>query len=260
MGLEQLNFRDLGGIGTRSGIIRTGALFRAEGPANYAARHHSELIALGIRNIIDLRSSSERERHPHAWQGDDCRWLGLDVNADLRVFGNDGRERLSLGDDLQLAIDIMVETYREIPDALFGHWQRVGECLLEGAPALINCTAGKDRTGVAVAVLLEMLGASRDAIMADYKRSAVFGENLRSSGSLEAGFLASFGFMPSPAQVDALIGVRAEYLHAAWQEIESQYRSISHYLAEAGLGEKTQNELRRLFTTERVAAASDGEI
>jgi len=250
MDLAKLNFRDLGGIGAQDGSIRHGVLFRAEGPANFTPDHHAHLRSLGISYIFDLRSAREREVHPHDWQDDDCRWLGLEVNADLRVFGNDGRERLSLGDDVRLAIDIMCETYREIPDALAPHWVTIGESLLEGRPAIVNCTAGKDRTGVAVAVLLEMLGVDRDAILHDYNRSNIFGENLRRGGTLEDDVRNSFGFLPAAEQVDALIGVRSEYLQAAWNQIESGHGTIARYLAESGLDEATQSNLRRLLVTD----------
>lgn len=260
MTLARLNFRDLGGMQTREGIVRGGALYRAEGPANFSAEHEAELRTLGIGSIIDLRSAKEREEHPHNWQDADCRWLGLDVNADLRVFGHDGRERLSLGENVQLAIDIMCETYREIPDALAPHWETIGASLAEGKPVMVNCTAGKDRTGVAIAVLLEMLGASRKAILTDYVRSSIFGDNLRRSGSLERGFQSSFGFMPGPEQVDALIGVRAEYLTAAWEQIESRHQTVMRYLADAGLGEATQSELRRLLVNQQVALSDQGGL
>ena len=260
MALTPLNFRDLGGIEAHGGVVRGGALFRAEGPGNFGPEHQAELRSLGIGFIFDLRSAKERESHPHDWQDADCRWLGLDVNADLRVFGHDGRERLSLGEQGELAIDIMCETYREIPDALAPHWETVGACLLEGRPAMVNCTAGKDRTGVAVAVLLEMLGAPREAILDDYSRSSIFGDNLRRSGSLERGFRSRFGVMPSPQQVDALIGVRREYLAAAWEQIESKHKTVARYLADAGLGEDIQTELRRRLVTDAVALSDRGEI
>lgn len=259
MDLANLNFRDLGGIRTNGGAVRGGALFRAEGPANLLPQHHAQLKSLGIGYIFDLRSKRERETHPHDWQEANCRWLGLDVNADLRVFGNDGRERLSLGADERLAIDIMSETYREIPDALAPHWKTIGECLLEGRPAIVNCTAGKDRTGVAVAILLEMLGASRDEIIRDYHRSVVFGENLRRGGTLEGDIQAAFGFLPSAEQVDALIGVRTEYLQAAWERIENSHKTVSRYLADSGLDEAIQSELRHLFLTCDHANTIQGE-
>jgi protein-tyrosine phosphatase len=53
---------------------------------------------------------------------------------------------------------------------------------------IIHCTAGKDRTGVAIAMLLALLGVSSEQIMVDYTRSDVFGHNMRVAGSLDHAF------------------------------------------------------------------------
>lgn len=248
MPLHKLNFRDLGGTTAAGGEIRPGKLLRSEGPANFSDEQRSAIAGLGVRNIIDLRSKHEREKDPYVWHGPDCTWHGLEVNADLRVFGNDGRERLQQGPDAQIAIDTMVETYADLPEAMATHWRTIGTCLQDDAGAsLVNCTAGKDRTGVAVAVILELAGVARDAIMEDYMRSNIFGENIRQSGKLEAGFTASYGFMPSPGQVEALIGVRSEYLDAAWDAIDRQWSGVAGYLDASGINEAQQDQIRKVM-------------
>jgi len=248
MPLSGLNFRDLGGIPAGGGQTRSGALYRSEGPSNFGAEQFSALTALGIRTIIDLRSAHEREQTPHEWHGPECAWHGLNVDADLRVFGNEGRNRLLVGPDPQIALDTMADTYREIPEALLPHWSVIGECLRDAEhPVLVNCTAGKDRTGVAVAVLLEVAGVSREAIMQDYLASDIFGENLKNSGKLDAGFMGSYGFIPSPGQVDALIGVRSLYLEAAWNVIDKGWSGVPGYLAEAGVDSNLQKHIRQFL-------------
>jgi protein-tyrosine phosphatase len=236
MSVTGLNFRDLGGLPAAGGRIRSGVLYRSEGPRNFSNEHLASLQAMGIRSIVDLRSAQERKDAPHAWQGPDCRWLELDVNADLRVFGHHGRERLIKGPDPEIAIVTMAETFREIVVALIPHWPVIAGALIDGeVPMLLNCTAGKDRTGVAIALLLEVAGVSRDVIVEDYLLSAIFGDNLVRSGELEPGLMASFGFMPSQGQIDALIGVRADYLEAAWDEIARGWSDVPNYFAAAGL-------------------------
>jgi protein-tyrosine phosphatase len=247
--LAHLNFRDVGGLASAEGKrLREGILYRGEGPRNFSTNDLAVLASLGIATIVDLRSAGERAEMPHSWHGQDCQWLGLDVNADLRVFGNEGRERLSTGGDTAIAIATMEDTYREIPAALLPHWPVIGEVLRAGAlPVLINCTAGKDRTGVAVALLLELAGVSRAVIMADYLRSDVFGANMLREGTVEPGFMASYGFLPSQGQMEALIGVRPEYLHAAWTEIEQTWSGVVAYFEAAGLNRPLQRELRDLL-------------
>ncbi len=246
--ITSLNFRDLGGLPATGGKVRSGMLFRAEGPRNFSASQLGELQALGIRAIIDLRSAEERVEVPHRWHGPECNWLGLDVDADLRVFGHEGRERLSKGPDPSIAIETMQETYRSIPKSLARHWPRIVETLLTGGvPALVNCTAGKDRTGVAIALLLELAGVQRDTIMQDYLASAVFGENMFRAGTIEAGFMGSYGFLPSPGQIDALVGVRPDYLEAAWAEVERNGSGLDGYFENAGVDRKSRDAIRSML-------------
>ncbi len=243
-----LNFRDLGGLAAGASRIRGGVLFRSEGPKNFSGNQLAVLKGMGFRSIIDLRSAREREDAPHDWHAPDCRWLGLDVNADLRVFGHDGRERLIKGPEPEIAIATMAETYREVVAALMPHWPVIAGTLLGGeVPMLLNCTAGKDRTGVAIALLLEMAGVSRDDIIEDYMRSSIFGDNLVRDGEVEPGMMASFGFMPSAGQIDALIGVRADYLEAVWDEIEKRWSDVPCYFEAAGLDETLQHRVRAVL-------------
>ena len=248
MPVTTLNFRDLGGLPAAGGHTRSGVLFRSEGPRNFAPDQLAALRDRRFRSIIDLRSAREREEAPHDWHGADCRWLGLDVNADLRVFGNEGRDRLIKGPELDIAVSTMAETYREIVGALLPHWATVAAALQAGeVPMLVNCTAGKDRTGVAIALLLELVGVPREAIVADYLRSAIFAENLVRAGEVEPGMMASFGFMPSPDQIDALIGVREDYLEAAWAEIAQVWSDVPGYFAAAGIDGAAQSHIRTVL-------------
>jgi protein-tyrosine phosphatase len=243
--ITSLNFRDLGGLPAAGGEVRYGTLYRSEGPHNFSTSQLAELQALGINAIIDLRSAKERQDAPHQWHHQNCTWLGLDVDADLRVFGHDGRERLLKGSAPDIAIDTMKETYRSIPKSLARHWPVIAETLISGGvPALINCTAGKDRTGVAIAFLLEIAGVPRNIIMKDYLASNIFGENMFRAGTIEAGFMGSYGFLPSQGQIEALVGVRSDYLESAWSEVEQNWQGMDAYFEESGINKNTQTNLR----------------
>tara|TARA_R110001606_G_scaffold354799_4_gene505525 strand:+ start:786 stop:1550 length:765 start_codon:yes stop_codon:yes gene_type:complete len=242
--ITQLNFRDLGGLPVGQGVTAAGKLFRSEGPRNFTATQIEELQAFQIQTIIDLRSGQEREEMPHQWHQPSCQLLGLEVDADLRVFGDEGRERLKQGRDPAIAVETMKEAYRSIPGSLSRHWPVIAETLVtDRVPALINCTAGKDRTGVAVAFLLESVGVSREYILQDYLKSRVFGDNMLRAGTIEAGFMNSYGFLPSPGQIDALVGVRADYLEAAWSEVDKQWSGLDHYFEDAGMDQKMRGAI-----------------
>lgn len=247
----RLNFRDLGGLPTTAGgTFRAGVFYRAEGPKNFAGPRLEQLQRLGIRTIFDLRSDGERDRDPHTWQGDTCNWLALDMNTDLRAADTTEWELLRDDPDPALSRMVMAQNYAAMPGALLPHWRAVADALLAGdVPTLINCTAGKDRTGAAVALLLTLVGVEREAIVADYLKSDIFGRNLVLQGSIEQGFMDSFGFMPNQAAVDALIGVDAKYLIAALGQVDASWGGISDYFEASGIAPSEQRELRRLLTT-----------
>ena len=101
---------------------------------------------------------------------------------------------------------------------------------------------------MAVAVILDLLNVPREAIMADYRQSAIFGRNMVIEGSIEHGFMASFGFVPGPAVMAALVGVRDEFLEAALDEIAARWGGTQAYLEAAGLDGATQDRLRAVLT------------
>ena len=246
----RLNFRDLGGLPTSDGRqLRHGVLFRSEGPKNFIGHHRDDLRAIGFRAIFDLRSAGERADAPHDWQDAVCEWLHCDMNQDLRAADRTEWDRLREGDDAVAGIAVMAQNYAEMPAALLAHWRPMTEALLGGRmPALVNCTAGKDRTGVAVAVLLDLLDVPREVILADYRLSAIFGCNMEIQGSLERGFMESFGFVPGPAVIAALVGVRDEFLGAALDEVAARWGGAQGYFEAAGLDGKMQDDLRAVMT------------
>jgi protein-tyrosine phosphatase len=251
---HRLNIRDVGGLPTESGgWVRSGIFYRSEGPKNFAGQHLDDLKALGIRAILDLRSEGERERDPHDWHDDGCQWLTLDMNTDLRATDTTEWERLRDNPDPALSQLVMAQNYAAMPGALLPHWSLLAETLLSGAvPAIINCTAGKDRTGVAVGLLLKMVGVPRDAIVEDYLKSDIFGKNMVLQGSIEQGFMDSFGFMPNQAAVDALIGVDPAYLLSSLDQIETKWGGIVGYCDAAGVDAAMRRDLIDLLTTDNI--------
>ena len=247
--LSKLNFRDLGGLPAAGGVVRHHALFRSEGPASFLDDHHAELGALGIRLICDLRAPVERTAAPHRWPHD-ARMLHLDLNQDLRSETNQGW--IALRDDPSEAgaVRAMTLNYAAMPAALHPQLAPFADALLDGGlPALIHCTAGKDRTGVLVGLLLTLLGVPHDVILADYLRSTVFGSNLRLGGSIAHAFQHSFGFVPTAATIDAIIGVNPAFLEAAFAAIEQGWDSLDAYFTSAGLTGARRSALQAALIT-----------
>lgn len=229
------NCRELGGIPAADGRrVRRGVLWRSGHLFGLSARSRQQVAALGITRIIDLRSAFEREWEPDAPIGARAIHLPIEPLVGL-YFGQypEALERMTPADMMKL----MRATYRDFITgqtecfaAFFAH-------LLEGdaAPLLFHCTAGKDRTGTAAALLLLALGVAPVHVMRDYLQSA-------------AHCYPPPGASGADDEVLKLLwGVRAEYLEAALHELARQ-GGVDAYLQRAlRVGAPERERLRALY-------------
>ncbi|WP_416465638.1 tyrosine-protein phosphatase [Sphingomonas sp. VDB2] len=250
--LSRLNFRDIGGLPTvGGGQVRSGILFRSEGPASFFEDHHAELSDLGFRSVADLRSTIERDAAPHGWCGPDCRMLDLDMNTDLRAQGEDMWLSLGREPTAARAVAVMSHNYGLMPQAFLPHLSRMVDALLaQDTPMLVHCTAGKDRTGVVVALFLDLLAVPRPAIMEDYHKSDIFGQNLRVSGHLKRDLQKTFGFVPPDDMVAILIGVQDDFLLSALAMVATRWGGIEGYFEAAGIDAERRAALKQLLATD----------
>ncbi|MFZ2870387.1 tyrosine-protein phosphatase [Zavarzinia sp.] len=248
-----VNFRDFGGCPTTTGgRVASGRLFRSAHLSGLRTEAVSALAGLGLGLIVDLRHEGERRREPSRLPpGLDRRILTAPkdpgeqgeaphVSALARAIAS-GRP----------AREIMIESYRRSPFeedrvALFtAYFRRLAT--LDGA-VLIHCTAGKDRTGLLVALTQALLGVHRDDIFAEYLRSLDAFDALAAS---LAGWLDAHGLgadAVDPALLRPLIGVDRDYLEAAFAAIEAEHGSIDAYCRlRLGVDEATAQGLRRRF-------------
>lgn len=153
------NARDLGGLPTASGALtRRGRLFRAALMPELLPQDVDLLVTrVGLRTVVDLRSAAEAKAVPLAWHEHDIRWVHCPVYI--------GRARPVGAPHLDYAAG-----YREYltidPEPVL----RAVRTLIdsEAQPALFHCAAGKDRTGVVAALLLDVLGVPAQTIAEDY--------------------------------------------------------------------------------------------
>jgi protein-tyrosine phosphatase len=253
--LSLLNFRDLGGLSTEDGRrLRPGVLYRSEGPASFKDDHRRELTELKIRLVCDLRADVERRVAPNDWTTT-ARLLNLDVTNDLRTETNEGWNALRHDPSEAGARKAMSTNYAAIPGAIQPHWVALIDAIIEGeTPVLVHCTAGKDRTGVLVALLLLLLGVPRQDAIRDYLRSDVFGKNLRVGGSVIHAFEETFGFTPSDATINTMIGVFPEFLEAAFDQIIRDWGSIEAYFEAAGVDAARRDRFRAALLVDAAAA------
>lgn len=250
------NFRDYGGYPVAGGgRLRRGLLWRSGQHHGATESDLRRIAALEFATVFDLRSAKERALHP-------CR--RPEGFAAQVFFGEDPPPRsapkaaghsaphvaaaqVSRQRDAASAREGMRRNYGMIAfrPELIAAMRRYLAALAEGRGAsLINCMAGKDRTGIAVAVLHLATGVHRDDIIADYLLT-------NTAGDVEARIAAGMATITDvtgqldPEVLRVLMGVEAEYLESAFAMMAERHGSTDGYLREAlGVDEAMQARLR----------------
>jgi protein-tyrosine phosphatase len=228
------NFRDYGGYPAKDGArIKAGVLYRSSQHRDATSDDLQMVDALTLSHIIDLRGDSEREKHP-------CR-RGVNFAATVSFapgetagMGNGEAARPPVQTASQ-ASEAMAALYRAMPFRerlieIFSHYFDV--LATQDGASLIHCYAGKDRTGLAVALLHDALGVHPDDIMADYLLTNVAG-NVEARIAAGANVVrADFGPEMEEDAVRTLMSVDAAYLRAGIAAIKDTYGSLAAYRAQ----------------------------
>ncbi|MFB6707988.1 tyrosine-protein phosphatase [Streptomyces sp. NPDC056333] len=231
-----VNLRDLGGISLgRDRCFRSGAVLRSGPLSGYDAARDVAVTALGIRTVVDLRTADERMAAPDRLPPG-ARLFVADVLGDnpgvaparLRALLSDpvaAEEVLGGGK----AEGLFAQTYRKLvlsPGAAAAYRAFVETAADDRArPVLFHCTAGKDRTGWATALLLLMVGASRDVVRAEFL--AVNPVVRAAFQPYVQGFLDAGG---DPEIAAAIIEVRPRYLSTALDAMDERWGGLDGYV------------------------------
>lgn len=234
-----LNCRDLGGLRTIDGrTTRRGVVYRSDALATLTPAAQARFADLGIRSVFDLRSTEERTRAPNQLPAGPVQHAAGFLpkgNPEMFAAVNGGRLNVAetratmLGQYERLILD-HTDRLRQVYRGLLGE---------PGVPALIHCASGKDRTGVAIAVLLLAVGVARDEVLEDY-------------------YLSNYQRRPvdlfvGSAQAEAVEQIMCavpEYLEAALVAAERKFGSFDAYLRD-GVG---LSDLERAALAARLVA------
>lgn len=161
------NLRDFGGYATADGrMVRRGMLYRSGTMALLTDADSDQFRALGIRAICDFRRPSERQEEPTRWHGAEVDYHCRDYSGSTGVLGEMLHGKAVTRQEMH---DAMVALYREIAMEYAPSYRAMfGQIAGGRVPILINCSAGKDRTGVGAALILAALGVPRATIVEDY--------------------------------------------------------------------------------------------
>lgn len=250
------NFRELGGYPAAEGkrvkygvFYRTGALYPLTG-------REKELEKLHLRSVLDLRSKMEREQQPDpALPGAEYYAVSALKAMDEQDMSFDLSELSSQGAAfLKTAGNFVEAGYHQMP--FDNEAYRLLFYLMKEnkTPVLFHCTAGKDRTGIAAALILLALGATEETVMEDYLYTNVCRKNAAADMIEKYGpLLRRVQPDTDPAQIFGMIaGVREGSLRASLDAIKERYGSYeTYFLKEYELDAEGLARLRRLYLEER---------
>lgn len=249
---EGVNFRDIGGLPVSGGHIRKGRIFRSGRLNRLTVSDRQHVETLGIVLLCDLRGPAEQADEPYAWLPQRVRVMesGDSSNGDVTKL-TDMLDRNATAEDGRR---VMIDLYRRLAESHADRYASAFRALAKGeTPAILACTAGKDRTGMAIAILMGLIGASRATMIENYALSdklhdfmGMFqreAEAAERDGRKECRYLHMVQSI-SPQALAAVIASDPDYLVAGLSTVEAKYGSVQGY-AQRRLG-MTDEEIAAL--------------
>ena len=237
------NLRDVGGYATADGgRVRWRRLLRADGLHRLTPESQEELIRQGVATIVDLRWPSEIITHPNVFAGSTrVRYQHLPVWDDSVPFTALPRTN--------------TETYRMMLDTRGASFRAIVSALAApgGLPAVVHCAAGKDRTGVVVALALATVGVPNETIVEDYVLSNHY---LAAGGFYEEIRQRVLARGESWEQVEPLLYCAPEHMALTLAHLEERYGGAERYLLGIGVTPAELATLREALVEPAVGEAS----
>jgi protein-tyrosine phosphatase len=254
------NFRDMGGYPAADGLhVRWGQIYRSGTMVDLTDSDYQYLGKLGIRVVCDFRARQEREEEP-------TRWPEVDQNLKYQTWDYEVkamRER-SAGARMweartaEQAREGFKDFYRFGSLEFKDRYAQMFDDLAQGnAPLAFNCSAGKDRTGRAAALILTALGVPRETIVADYamtEKVADFEARRKARAEAKEGAQKKdlYGIEQMPPEVRAvLMRSDPDYIIAMLDQMEKDYGSVLAFIQrELSVTDQELAELRRRYLVE----------
>jgi protein-tyrosine phosphatase len=229
------NFRDLGGYPAGDGRgVRWRRIFRSNHLGHLTEDDVKIVRGLDVKRAFDFRGVDERRAAECVIKEINVHSLPIEPTVVAALRAKLQARALSSGD----ALEIMRESYRGYVRLNTHSFRELFANLLDDtAPLVIHCTAGKDRTGFACALILHALGVPDQVISEDYLLTNRFYRRDPNSAP------------DLPADVRQAIGsVQASFLAAGFDAVNAQYGDLESYFRDGlGLGTPERNELKARY-------------
>lgn len=228
------NFRDVGGLPAQNGAVRGGVLYRSDGLHRLGDAGRAALSDLGVGIVIDLRDENEA-----AFMPDDLGDLEVEVLR-LPVFEGSGASQGAGGVSLEALYERIVTQHASVVVAALREISTAGD-----RAVLVHCTAGKDRTGIVVALALLAVGVDRESVVIDYASTEA---NLAGEWLDEMVAMAvRYGVPDTPELRTLMGGSPRDAIEGVIEIIERDHGSVREYLLAFGLSLAELGSLENLL-------------
>lgn len=242
------NFRDFGGYRNRTGLrVKRGALFRSGHLSALTTADLAAVAALDIRLVFDFREEPERQREPSQFPpGAEPNVVHLPIGPGRTLNLNVLDSPVGLTIDSEDVVDFMCQVNRELVEGYSSQYRQMFDHILNasGGATLIHCSAGKDRTGFAAAMILSALGVDEVDVIRDYLLSALY---FNIDSELTA-ICRRLNWQGDMHVIRPVLEVREQYLRTAFDAISENYSDLSDYLREElGVDQVAREALQARF-------------
>lgn len=242
------NFRELGGLENKDGkTVQSKRLLRSGEVYQLSDKTKDMLASYRLKKIVDLRGQQEIEKRPDD-ELPEVEYQWIDIMKEVHNSGS-LNDLMAVG-DVDAVDQHMLAIYDNLvlnEGAQAGYKQYFEELLAtEEGSVLFHCFAGKDRTGVAAALTLELLDVPREAIYQDYLQTnimrqepnQVLYEAMKKEGMTKEQL----------ASMKIALEVRKAYLERAYELIEANYGDVKSYAQQIySLSNSDIQDLQKLY-------------